>query len=97
VIVVSGTEDVKLVLQNEGKLFHAAYPIELTGNTSAPAIHGEQWKDWRRFALSKVGFLALKDRINAVEDFALNAMSTWDGRRVRVGDEARSVSNQNWG
>lgn len=91
-IVASGTEDVKLVLQSEGKSFQAAYPLELTGNTSAPAIHGEQWKDWRRFALSKVGFLALKDRINAVEDFVLNTLNTWDGRRVVVGDEARSFA-----
>lgn len=96
VIIASGNEDVKMVLQNEGKLFHAAYPIELTGNTSVPAIHGQPWKDWRRFALSKVGFLALKDRLSTVEEFALNAMSTWEGRRVNVGDEARSVSNPNW-
>lgn len=92
VVIACGNEEVKMVLQNEGKLFHAAYPIELTGNTSVPAIHGEQWKDWRRFALSKVGFLALKDRLSTVEEFALNSMSTWDGRRVRVGDAARSYT-----
>lgn len=91
VLIASGTEDVKLVLQSEGKLFHPAYPVEHTGRTSAPAIHGEEWKAWRRFALSKVGFLALKDRINAVEEFALTNLSTWEGRRVLVGEEARSV------
>ena len=92
VIVACGTEDVKLVLQHEGKLFQPAYPAELTGNTSAPAIHGEQWKAWRRFAISKVGLGALKDRIQAVENLALNTLSTWEGRRVLVGAEARSVS-----
>jgi len=92
VLIASGTEDVKLVLQSEGKLFHPAYPVEHTGRTSAPAIHGEEWKAWRRFALSKVGFLALKDRINAVEEFALTNLSTWEGRRVLVGEEARSFT-----
>lgn len=91
VIIASGAENAKLVLQNEGSLFQPAYPAELTGNTSAPAIHGEQWKAWRRFAISKVGSGALKDRINTVEDFALNTLSTWEGRRVLVGEEARSV------
>lgn len=94
VIIASGMEDVKLVLQSEGRLFQPAYPAELTGNTSAPAVHGEQWKAWRRLALSKVGFLALKDRISAVEDLALNTLSTWEGRRVLVGEEARSVSHE---
>lgn len=95
VIIASGMEDVKHggmedVKQSEGRLFQPAYPAELTGNTVPLLFTGSNGRlgdssPCRKSASCPQG---------PHQEIALNTLSTWEGRRVLVGEEARSVSHE---
>ncbi|KAH9535095.1 hypothetical protein CY35_17G035900 [Sphagnum magellanicum] len=95
-VIASDEEEVKMIVQKEGKLFDVNYPTSfanLLGPYNGLNIVGHMWKRMRRFIVANVlKPELLRERVNFIEDMVIEALSSWEGRTVFVEDEARALA-----
>ncbi|CAK9264952.1 unnamed protein product [Sphagnum jensenii] len=95
-VIAAEEEEVRMIVQKEGKLFDVNYPTSfanLLGPYNGLNIVGHMWKRMRRFIVANVlKPELLRERVNFIEDMVIEALSSWEGRTVFVEDEARALA-----
>ncbi|EFJ22947.1 hypothetical protein SELMODRAFT_104575 [Selaginella moellendorffii] len=95
-IVTTDPDFNRFVLANEGKLFQSSYPAgvdRVLGKFSMVQASGELHKRMRALTVSFMQAQSLKDNfLQTIQARVISLLSTWEGRVVKIQDEAQSLS-----
>jgi cytochrome P450 len=95
-VIASEEEEVRMIVQKEGKLFDVNYPRSFTnllGPYNGLKIVGHMWKRMRHFIVANVlKPEILWKRVNFIEDTVVKALSSWEGCTIFVEDEAWALA-----